>query len=121
MDKRILIVDDCAPIRGLLRAVIEARPGLEVCGEAADGAEGVDKGKDLRPDLIVLDLSMPHMNGLQAAAGLHQILPDAPIISFTLHKNAVSSRQARDAGIASIVSKTEQLGTLVAEVCRLTA
>jgi DNA-binding NarL/FixJ family response regulator len=115
MDKRILIVDDCAPIRGLLRAVIEARPGLEVCGEAADGAEGVDKGKDLRPDLIVLDLSMPRMNGLQAAAALRQILADAPIILFTLHS------QARDAGVTSVVSKTEQLGTLVAEVCRLTA
>ena len=55
MPKQILVVDDKAPIRGLVREFIEARPGFEICGEATDGVEGVQKGRELMPDLIVLD------------------------------------------------------------------
>ena len=55
MPKRIPVVDDNAPIRGLVREFIEARPGFEICGEATDGAEGIQKGRELKPDLIVLD------------------------------------------------------------------
>src|ERR1700675_1038505 len=106
MRKRVLIVDDSAPVRRLVRAFLETRPGLEVCGEAIDGVDGVEKGRELRPDLIVLDLAMPRMNGLQAAAALQRIVPDAPIILFTFHKDAISLRQARDAGVTSVLSKT---------------
>jgi DNA-binding NarL/FixJ family response regulator len=121
MNKRILIVDDSAPIRRLVRSFIETRPGLEVCGEAVDGIDGVEKGRELRPDLIVLDLLMPRMNGLEAAASLQRILPEAPIILFTFHKDAISLSQARDAGVTSIMSKTDLLSTLADEVQRLTA
>ena len=120
MRKRILIVDDSELVRSLVREFIESLPGFEVCGEAADGLEGVEKGLELKPDLIVLDFSMPRINGLQAALMLHEIVPDTPIILFTVFKDAVLSRLAHYAGVASIVSKTDQLTMLADEVQRLT-
>ena len=89
MPKRILVIDDNAPIPGLVRQFIEARPGFEVCGEAADGVEGVQKGQELNPDLIVLDFLMPRINGLQAALILHEFAPSTPIILFTFYKEAI--------------------------------
>jgi two-component system nitrate/nitrite response regulator NarL len=120
MHKRILIVDDSELVRGLVREFIESLPGFEVCGEAADGLEGVEKGLELKPDLIVLDFSMPRINGLQAALMLHEIVPDTPIILFTVFKDAVLCRLAQNAGVASTVSKTDQLTILADEVQRLT-
>jgi DNA-binding NarL/FixJ family response regulator len=121
MPKRILVVDDNAVIRGLVREFIEARPGFEICGEATDGAEGVQKGRELKPDLIVLDFLMPRINGLQAASILHEIVPNTPIILLTFYKDAIPSDLAHAAGVASILSKTDQFATLVDEVQRLTA
>ena len=120
MRKRILVVDDNAPIRGLVREFIESRPGFEVCGEAADGAEGIEKSRELKPDLIVLDFLMPRINGLQAALILHEIVPNAPIILLTFYKDAVPRDLAHAAGVASILSKTDQLASLADEVQRLT-
>jgi DNA-binding NarL/FixJ family response regulator len=119
MDKSLLIVDDSAPIRRCLRAFVESRSGFTVCGEAVDGVDAVEKARVLRPDLIVLDFSMPRMNGIEAAALLQSFLPSAPIILFTLHKEEVSTRMAHDAGVSSILSKTEQLGVLYKEMQRL--
>ena len=121
MSKRILVVDDNFAIRGLVRKIIESRPGLEICGEATDGLEGIEKGRELKPDLIVLDFLMPRINGLQAAAIFHEIVPNTPIILFTFYKDAVPSELARAAGVASILSKTDQITTLGDEVQRLTA
>jgi two-component system response regulator NreC len=120
MDKRILIIDDCAPIRGLIRTFIESRPGIKVCGEAADGFEGVEKGLELKPDAIILDLSIPRMNGLQVALMLRQMAPYIPIILFTIYTGAVIARLAQNVGVASVISKTEQLTKLADEVQRLT-
>jgi two-component system response regulator NreC len=121
MEKRILIVDDSPAIRGLVRAFIESMPGITVCGEAADGFEGVEKGMELKPDVIILDFSMPRINGLQAALMLHQMAPDTPIILFTMFNDAVIARLANDVGVASVVSKTDQLTLLAAEVQKPTA
>ena len=120
MQKRILIVDDSASTRGLVRAFLESRPDFEVCGEAADGLEGVEKGLELKPDLIVLDYSMPQINGLQAAIILHEVVPNTPIILFTFFKDAIPIYLARAAGVASVLSKTDQLTMLADEVQRLT-
>jgi CheY-like chemotaxis protein len=120
MHKRILLVDDNALIRGLVRLCIESRPGFEVCGEAADGVEGIEKGRELKPDLIVLDYSMPRINGLQAAEILHQAAPNTPIILLTIYKDAIPIRLARTSGVDSVLSKTEQLTILADEVQRLT-
>jgi two-component system, NarL family, nitrate/nitrite response regulator NarL len=120
MQKRILIVDDSASTRGLVRAFLESRPDFEVCGEAADGLEGVEKGLELKPDLIVLDYSMPQINGLEAAIILHEVVPNTPIILFTIYKDAIPIHVARAAGVASVVSKTDHLTILADEVQRLT-
>ena len=121
MPKRILVVDDNAPVRGIVREIIEARPGFEICGEAADGMEGVLKGRELKPDLIVLDFLMPRINGIQAALILHKIAPNTPIILFSLYKDAIPSDLAHTAGVSSVVSKGDQLTVLADEVERLTA
>lgn len=120
MQKRILIVDDSALTRGLVRTFIECQPGLEVCGEAADGLEGVEKCLELKPDLIVLDFSLPQINGLQTALMLREVAPKSPIILFTFYKDAIPIGMARAAGVASVVSKGDQLTVLADEVQRLT-
>jgi DNA-binding NarL/FixJ family response regulator len=120
MSKRILVVDDNAYIRGLVREFIESRPGFEVCGEATDGLEGIEKSRALKPDLIILDFLMPRINGLQAALVLDEIVPHSPIILLTFYKDAVPGDLAQAAGVSSILSKTDQLASLADEVQRLT-
>jgi len=78
MQKRILIVDDNALTRELVRLFIESRPGFEVCGEAADGVEGIEKGGELKPDLIVLDFSMPRINGWEQQGFWPKSIPVTP-------------------------------------------
>jgi two-component system nitrate/nitrite response regulator NarL len=121
MAKRILIVDDNALTRGLVRLFLESRPGFEVCGEAADGVEGIEKSGELKPDLIVLDFSMPRINGLQTALILHQVVPNTPIILLTIYKDVIPASLAHTAGVASILSKADQLAILADEVQKLTA
>ena len=81
----------------------------------------MEKGLALRPDLIILDFSMPTgINGLQAALMFHAIAPDTPIILFTMYKDVILARLASNAGVSSVISKTEQLTVLADEVQRLT-
>ena len=117
--KRILIVDDSSNMRRLVRINLESHSGLQVCGEAADGMEAIDAAVDLKPDLIVLDLCMPRMNGIDAAATLHRLLPLTPIILFTLHEDIVPEKQTRAVGIKAVVSKTGAMSVLFNEVQRL--
>jgi two-component system nitrate/nitrite response regulator NarL len=115
--KCILIVDDNAAIRKGLRNVIEsAENSWSVCGEASDGREGVRKAQELKPDLVVLDLSMPVMNGLEAARVLSQEMPNLPVIMCSLHTNRILEEEASAAGIRSIVSKSQSMNVLVSKV-----
>jgi DNA-binding NarL/FixJ family response regulator len=116
---RILIVDDSVAMRRAIRLFLESQAGFEVCGEAADGLEAVEKTAELKPDVIVMDFAMPRMNGLESAAAVREIVPKVPIILFTMHKEAVSSHEAHDAGIASIVSKADHADRLSEEILRL--
>ncbi len=120
MATRVLIVDDSAPVRRLVKTFLEAHPGLAVVDEAADGVEGVVKARALKPDVVVLDLAMPRMNGWQAAAVLRKLMPRLPIILYTMHASVLPPSAVRDAGIAAVVSKTGPLEVLVAEVRRVT-
>jgi DNA-binding NarL/FixJ family response regulator len=114
----ILIVDDNASIRRMLRRVFD-RPDWEVCGEASNGRDGIEKAQQLKPDLIVLDQSMPVMNGLEAAPVLKSILPTVPIILFTLHHNRLLEQKALSVGVAAVVSKADSLMGLVHHALRL--
>lgn len=118
---KILIVDDCGAIRRFLRSFLETQPGFEVCGEAVDGKEAINKAAELTPDLIILDYSMPKMNGLEVAAALNKTMPDVPIILFTLHKDAILCDGDRYPGITSVVAKSGEPETLFEEVKRLMA
>ena len=95
MPKCILIVDDNPTVRKAVKSVLEAQPGFEVCGEAANGQEAVDKAQQLSPDLIIMDLSMPVMNGLEAARALRELMPDVPIVMFSVHRSGILEKNAR--------------------------
>jgi DNA-binding NarL/FixJ family response regulator len=119
--KHFLIVDDSPIIRKLLRETFELQEGWEICGEAADGREGVEKAQQLKPDLIVLDLSMPVMNGLDAARELTRLLPWVPVLMYTSFETAHLKREALSAGARTIVSKSESLEALVSSIQGLLA
>jgi DNA-binding NarL/FixJ family response regulator len=110
---RILVIDDGDSVRDIIRIFLE-RDGFEVCGEAADGVEGVEQAKKLQPDLIVLDLAMPRMNGVETASILRQTMPDIPIILLTLYQNLIGPSLASAVGVKAIIDKTDGLDKLVA-------
>jgi DNA-binding NarL/FixJ family response regulator len=112
MPVRFLIVDDSELVRHGLRAVLQANPDWEVCGEAADGASGVELFKNLRPDVVVLDFQMPGINGLETARRMSAISSDIPIVMFTQHASAELELHAREAGIRSLASKTDAFGMI---------
>src|SRR4030081_161558 len=114
--KRLLIVDDSSAIRHSLRVLLESRPDWEICGAGENGREGVDKAMALCPDLVVLDLSMPVMNGLQAARELHHLLPSVPLIMFTSFGGAELEHEALASGIAAVKSKSESLESLCGSI-----
>jgi len=104
---RIFIVDDSEAIRKLLRTILEMQGNWIVCGEAENGLEGVEKAPELKPDVIVLDLSMPVMNGFQAARKLKSLMPHVPLVMFTSYVNSTLEREAVAVGIHSVVTKPE--------------
>jgi DNA-binding NarL/FixJ family response regulator len=86
-----------------------------VVGEAIDGQDAVEKARRLKPDLILLDLSMPGMNGLEAARVIRTVLPSASMMLFTLHRDEVTDSDAFAAGINAIISKAEGAGILMSQ------
>jgi len=110
MAKRVLIVDDNNEIRLAVRRLLEAHGQFEVCGEAADGKDAIAKADQLNPDLMVLDFSMPVMNGIEAARVLRKTKPALPIILFTLHGDLALQAAASKLGIRAVISKTEMNG-----------
>ena len=121
MPKRLLIVDDSPIIRKMLRETFELQEGWEVCGEAVDGREGVEKAQQLKADLIVLDLSMPVMNGLEAARELSRLLPSVPVLLYTNYETPQLKQEALSAGVRAVVSKSESVGALVSSIQDLLA
>jgi DNA-binding NarL/FixJ family response regulator len=111
--RRILIVDDGDAVRDIIRIFLE-KEGLQVCGEAADGVEAIEKAKTLKPDLIILDLAMPGMNGVEAASVLTGTVPGVPIVILTMYEEFLGSSLASVNGIKAVVSKTDTLNKLVA-------
>jgi CheY-like chemotaxis protein len=114
--KRIFIVDDSKTIRQLGRTYLEARLEPIVCAKATDSLDAIQRASEIGPELILLDFSMPIINGLEGAAGLHGRLPRVPIILFTSHTEIVPEKQAQTVGIRPVVSKTDQIDVLLREV-----
>jgi DNA-binding NarL/FixJ family response regulator len=105
MGVRILIVDDSAPIRAGLRRLLQDHDDWEVCGEATNGIEAVEKYRQLRPDLLIVDLSMPVMNGLDASNEILRLCPDILILLYTSYLTRQLIEDAHKAGIRGTVSK----------------
>jgi two-component system, NarL family, response regulator YdfI len=118
MSHRILIVDDSPSIRSSLRSCIERSSDWEICGEAEDGKIAVELVQRLHPDVIVLDLSMPVMNGLEAAREIRKTAPHAYILLFTLHSYPQLVAEARKVGVNDVVSKAGDAGNSVIRAVR---
>jgi CheY-like chemotaxis protein len=110
--KVAMVVDDNPAIRKKLAAAFLSN-GFKTCAEAQNGKEAIELASQITPDIIVLDLSMPVMNGLEAAPRLRKIFPDKPIILFTLYGDSLSKTEASKAGVSLVLSKTVPLATLV--------
>jgi DNA-binding NarL/FixJ family response regulator len=113
---RILIVDDHPAIRKVLRALIESHAGWEVCGEVENGFEAVGKAPELKPDLIILDLAMPVMDGIRAAREISGTMPRLPILMHTMHGSPAVDLEAKKAGVTRVVSKGENGDNLVSAI-----
>ena len=125
MAKSVLIAEDHTLVREAICSVFDAQQDFEVCGDAENGKEAVEMAQVLRPDLIVLDLEMPVMNGLDVAPALKRMLPTVPIIMCSLFGGSLSEGQVRRIGIAEVVSKSDPVSLLLeksrALVCRSAA
>lgn len=105
MNVRIFVVDDNAKIRDGLRLLLQSHPDWEICGEAADGIEAIEKYRQLRPDLLIVDVSMPRMNGLDASLEILKLSPKILILLYTSYLTAQLVDDAHKAGIRGTVSK----------------
>jgi len=113
MAKAVLIVDDNPFIRNSLCELFKREADFDVCGEAENGKQAIAKAQELHPDLIVIDLSMPVMNGLDAARELKRIMPGIPLIMFSEYSDSFSEQEARSVGISALVSKSQHVSVLV--------
>lgn len=118
---RILLADDHDVVRRGLRTLLEAKPGFEVCGEARTGREAVLKSQELNPDVIVMDISMPELNGLDATLQIRKLMPHAKVVIITQHDSEELARQIVKIGAHGYVLKTDSerdlVGTVIA-VCQ---
>jgi DNA-binding NarL/FixJ family response regulator len=114
---RVLLADDHEVVRSGLRMVLEAQSDIEVVAEAADGAQALERALSEKVDLTVLDVSMPRMTGLQAAAELHRRRPELRILMLSMHDNEQYFFEALKAGASGYVLKTAANRDLV-EACR---
>src|SRR5579859_4603920 len=117
--KSILLVDDRDFERFAIRAAIEGLTKYQVCGEARNGVEAVEKAEELKPDLVIMDLAMPLMNGLEAAKILKDAMPQVPIVMLTLYADAEHGPKLEPNGVAKVLSKVDGLGPLVQWLERL--
>jgi DNA-binding NarL/FixJ family response regulator len=111
--KRVLIADDNGYVRTVIRTVLQDQDEIQVCGEAADGAEAIEKTRQLKPDLLLLDLSMPSLNGAEVALVLKNTMPDVHIIMFTMYSEKVGPTLISALGVDAVLSKPDGMRHLV--------
>lgn len=109
----VLIVDDYPAIRSAIRAGLERYPGFSVCGEAADGADAIEKATKLKPDFILLDLSMPGMNGMETAPVLKRLMPHVRIVAFSMYAELLGRSLPSTVGIDAVIDKLAGIGSVV--------
>ncbi len=110
---RVLIADDHSAIRNIVRSTIEEHPRFEVCGEADNGAKAIDEAERLKPDVVVLNISMPLLNGFQAARKIKASVPQSAIVILSSHADQQFVEEARRIGVQAYVAKTKAGEALV--------
>ncbi|MFY9529205.1 MAG: response regulator transcription factor [Candidatus Acidiferrales bacterium] len=113
---RILIADDHDLMRRGLRALLETHPGWEICGEAHTGREAVAKGQELKPDIVILDITMPELNGVEAARRIRKASPSSEILVLSVHYSDQLVREILDAGVRGYIVKSDSDRDLVIAV-----
>jgi two-component system response regulator NreC len=113
---RILIADDHEVVREGMRTLIEHEPGWQVCGTATNGQEAVETAKQLKPQVVVLDMTMPKLNGLEALRQIKRALPNTEVMVFSAHHSEKTIEQLFDAGAKSYIQKSEAGRHLVSAI-----
>jgi len=116
MPFRIFIADDHEVVRRGVRALLEAHPGWEVCGEAKDGREAVEKVKEVNPDLVLIDVGMPNLNGLDAARQIITAQPGVRVLVLTMHESEQIVREVLEVGARGFLLKSDAARDLIAAV-----
>src|ERR1700735_1022332 len=113
---RVLVADDFQTVRKGVCAILSSREDIEVCAEAANGEEAVRMAKELKPDVVIMDFSMPVMDGLEASKRILRELPSMPILMFSMHKMDALTQAAENAGVSGFVTKGESAKNLLRAV-----
>ncbi len=115
---KILLVDDQSAVRDGLRMRLELEPDLTIVGEAGDGLEAVALAQTLAPDVVVMDVEMPGLDGIEAARQLQERAPGMAIVMLSIHCDAATHTRAREAGASAFVEKRAAVDVLLAEIRR---
>ncbi|MGA9623895.1 MAG: response regulator transcription factor [Bryobacteraceae bacterium] len=113
---RILLADDHAVVRQGFKMILDAQADMEIVGQAANGRQAVDLAEQLRPDVVVMDVSMPELNGIEATRRLASSLPHARVIALSMHKDSVYVREILRAGARGYLLKDSGAADLVAAI-----
>jgi DNA-binding NarL/FixJ family response regulator len=105
MSNTVLIADDNPTVRRSIRCLIEGNTDWTICGEAEDGGRAVERVQSLHPDIVILDLAMPVMNGLEAARQINKIASGSLMVMYTMYANSQLTKEAQAAGIRQVVTK----------------
>jgi DNA-binding NarL/FixJ family response regulator len=117
---RVLIIDDHEVLRAGVRTLLERNPEIEVCGEASDGLEGVQKAVQLKPDLVILDIDMPVLDGFSTAREISKLSPSVPILLLSLHVAPNLIAIAKSSGASGYVAKNQAAFVLLKAVDTVT-
>jgi DNA-binding NarL/FixJ family response regulator len=110
---RILVVEDFAPFRQFISEMLTTRPALQIIGEVSDGLEAVHKALELRPDLILLDIGLPSLNGIEVAREIRKLVPESKIVFLTQESSADAVREAHKLGASGYVIKANAASDLL--------
>jgi DNA-binding NarL/FixJ family response regulator len=121
MHKRVLIADDSSSVRDVIRTFLRDHEDIEICGEAVDGLEALEKAQRLKPDLLLLDLVMPEINGAEVASILKNKMPDIRIILFTMYSERIGKFLSSAIGVDAVLSKPDGMTNIVDSINSLFA
>jgi DNA-binding NarL/FixJ family response regulator len=116
MPIRILLIEDYEPFRRFVRSTLRKRPELKIVGEVSDGFEGVQKAKELKPDLILLDIGLPTLDGFEVARRIRKLVPESRIVFLSMEDSADLVQEALSLGARGYLEKARSVGEILAAV-----